>query len=93
MFPILYIGAKLWKRTPTVRPSEMDFYSGLAEIEADTYDEPPPRNKMEAFWQWLVSDKIEGFCTGRLIVSIDVRGCYLSSIVALNCSILERCPT
>lgn len=32
----------------------MDFVTGLAEIEADTYDEPPPRNKWEAFWQWLV---------------------------------------
>ena len=42
---------------------------------ADTYDEPPPRNKMEVFWQWLVSDEIEGFCMGRLIGSIDVRGC------------------
>jgi hypothetical protein len=37
----------------------MDFYTGLAEIEAETYDEPPPRNKAEAFWQWLVSDQIE----------------------------------
>ena len=81
MFPILYVVAKFWKGTPTVRPSKMDFYSGLAEIEADTYDEPPPRNKMEAFWQWLVSDEIEEFSIGRLIVSIDVRGRYLSSIV------------
>jgi len=32
----------------------MDFHSGLAEIEADTYDEPPPKNKWEAFWKWLV---------------------------------------
>ncbi|KAI0307842.1 amino acid permease [Multifurca ochricompacta] len=54
LFPILYIGAKWWKRTPLIPPSEMDFQSGLAEIEADTYDEPPPRNKWEAFWQWLV---------------------------------------
>ena len=82
MFPILYVGAKFWNGTPTVRPSEMDFSSGLAEIEADTYDEPPPRNKMEAFWQCLVSDEIEGFCMGRLIGSIDVRGRYLSCIVA-----------
>ena len=82
MFPIMYAGAKFWRRTPTVRPSEMDFYSGLAEIEADTYDEPPPRNKMEAFWQWLVSDEIEGSCMGPLIASIDVRGRYLSCIIS-----------
>ena len=54
MFPIFYIGAKLWKRSSIVRASEMDFQSGLAEIEADTYDEPPPRNNWERFWQWLV---------------------------------------
>ena len=65
MFSVLYVGAKFWMRTPTVRPAEMDFYSDLAEIEAVTYDEPPPRNKMEAFWQWLVSDEIEGFIRVR----------------------------
>jgi len=59
LFPILYIGAKLWKRTPILTASEMDFQSGLAEIEAETYDEPPPRNKWEAFWQWLV--RVFGF--------------------------------
>ena len=92
MFLVLYVGAKFWKQTPAVRPAEMDFYSGLAEIEADTYDEPPPRNKMEAFWQWLVSDEIEGFCMGQLIVFIDVRGRYLSCIVALNYLAPEPCP-
>ncbi|KAI9455851.1 amino acid permease [Russula earlei] len=53
-FPILYIGAKIVKRTPVVSASRMDFHTGLAEIEAETYDEPPPKNKLEAFWQWLV---------------------------------------
>ncbi|KAI0374233.1 amino acid permease [Pilatotrama ljubarskyi] len=54
LFPILYIGAKLWNRTPLVRPEDMDFVTGLKEIEADTYDEPPPRNWVERFWQWLM---------------------------------------
>ena len=54
LFPVLYIGAKLWKRTPLLSASEMDFYSDIAEIEADTYDEPPPENKLDAFWRWLV---------------------------------------
>ncbi|KAH9982507.1 amino acid permease [Lactifluus volemus] len=54
LFPILYIGARYWKRVPPVEPSEMDFYTGLAEIEASTYDEPPPKNRAEAIWQWLV---------------------------------------
>ncbi|OBZ79129.1 putative proline-specific permease put4 [Grifola frondosa] len=54
LFPVLYFGAKLWFRIPMVRPEEMDFVTGLKEIEADTYDEPPPRNWAEAFWQWLM---------------------------------------
>ena len=54
LFPILYVGAKLYFRTPMVKPEEMDFISGLKEIEAATYDEPPPRNWVERFWGWLV---------------------------------------
>ncbi|KAG6831277.1 hypothetical protein H0H92_011787 [Tricholoma furcatifolium] len=42
-------------RKPIVRAEDMDFVTNIAEIEADTYVEPPPRNKLEAFWQWLVS--------------------------------------
>ena len=40
LFPILYIGAKLWKRTPMHRPEDMDFVTGLKEIEADSYVAP-----------------------------------------------------
>ncbi|KAI9445159.1 amino acid permease [Lactarius indigo] len=54
LFPILYVSAKFWTRVPVVKASEMDFYTGLAEIEASTYDEPPPKNKLEAFWRWLM---------------------------------------
>ncbi|KAG6845970.1 hypothetical protein H0H87_011018 [Tephrocybe sp. NHM501043] len=54
-FPILYIGNKLVTKKPTVNPKDMDFETDIKEIEADTYVEPPPRNKFEAFWQWLVS--------------------------------------
>ncbi|CAL1695964.1 unnamed protein product [Somion occarium] len=54
LFPILYAGAKFWRRTPVVKPEEMDFISGLAEVEADSYDEPPPRNWVEKFWAWLM---------------------------------------
>jgi len=54
LFPVLYITAKYWTRVPAVRPVDMDFYTGLAQIEADTYDEPPPKNRLEAFWQWLM---------------------------------------
>ncbi|KAF7331999.1 Amino acid permease [Mycena kentingensis (nom. inval.)] len=59
LFPVLYGVAKVifhyrgeswvWRS-----PESMDFVSDLAEIEADTYDEPPPRNGWERFWNWLM---------------------------------------
>ncbi|KAJ7179428.1 amino acid permease [Mycena filopes] len=59
LFPVLYGGAKFYyyrKGSPLawVTPEKMDFVTDIAEIEADTYDDPPPRNKFEAFWAWLV---------------------------------------
>ncbi|KAJ7067987.1 amino acid permease [Mycena amicta] len=59
LFPILYITAKIiyWRRGQPLawRSTEkMDFVSDLAEIEADIYDEPPPKNAWEAFWAWLL---------------------------------------
>jgi len=51
MFPILYFGARYWKRTVLVKTSEMDFLTGVAEIEPDPL---PPKNMVEAFWQWLM---------------------------------------
>ncbi|RPD63001.1 amino acid permease [Lentinus tigrinus ALCF2SS1-7] len=54
LFPILYVGARIYFRQPMVKPEDMDFVSGLKEIEADTYDEPPPRNWVERFWSWLM---------------------------------------
>jgi yeast amino acid transporter len=62
LFPVLYIGAKLWTRVPIVRADEMDFVTDLDKIEAETYDEPPPRNKWEALWQWLVRLSLS-FCS------------------------------
>ena len=62
VFPLSYVGARYWKRCVPVRATEMDFFTGIAEIESNTYDEPPPRNKFEAFWQWVVSDRVEPFC-------------------------------
>ena len=54
LFPILYVGARIWKRKGPIAPKDMDFVSNIAEIEADEVDDPPPRNKVEAFWQWLM---------------------------------------
>lgn len=53
-FPVLWIGYKVIAKTKFVRPDEMDFVSGLAEVEADSYDEPPPRNVVEKIWQWIM---------------------------------------
>jgi len=54
LFPILYIVAKIVTKVPIVKPQDMDFITGIAEIEADTYDEPPPKNAAEKFWAWLM---------------------------------------
>jgi amino acid transporter len=54
LFPILYLGARMYYREGPKKPLEMDFLTNIDEIEADTYDEPPPRNAAEAFWQWLM---------------------------------------
>lgn len=55
LFPIMYVvGRYVIYKAPLVRPSEMDFVSGIAEIEAESYDEPEPRNKVEKFWRWLM---------------------------------------
>jgi amino acid transporter len=54
LFPAMWVGYKLIKRTKWHRPAEMDFYSGLEEIEADCYDEPPPKNLWEKIWAKIV---------------------------------------
>ena len=54
LFPVLYVGARLWTRQGLVKPEDMDFKTGLAEVEAASYDEPPPRNWVEKVWAWLV---------------------------------------
>lgn len=55
LFPILYIGSRFYYKTAPVQPMDMDFISGIKEIEAETYDETPPKNNIERFWAWLVS--------------------------------------
>lgn len=54
LFPVLYTGARFYYRKPLIAPKDMDFVTNIDEIEADTFDEPPPRNRLEAFWQWLM---------------------------------------
>ena len=52
MFPILYLGAKFWYRVPVVRPENMDFITGLKEIEADScVTSLPPTITSRADWR------------------------------------------
>ncbi|KAJ8084957.1 hypothetical protein PM082_003734 [Marasmius tenuissimus] len=53
-FSIMYFGVKFVRKTNIVRVEEMDFVTDLAEVEASSYDEPPPKNKLEGFWRWLM---------------------------------------
>jgi yeast amino acid transporter len=54
LFPIFYFSYRFAKRVRSHSASDMDFVTGLDAIEADTYDEEPPKTKLEAFWSWLV---------------------------------------
>lgn len=52
--PLLFLGATVVMKAKFVKAEDMDFVTGLAEIEADTYDEPPPKNLWEKIWRFLV---------------------------------------
>jgi len=54
LFFIFYIIGMLVYRARIIRPEDMDFITGIKEIEADSFDEPPPKNWMEKFWAWLL---------------------------------------
>ncbi|KAF7790736.1 hypothetical protein EIP86_001692 [Pleurotus ostreatoroseus] len=67
LFPVLFVGARLWWRQGFIKPEDMDFTSGLAEIEASSYDEPPPRNWVERVWSWLVRRSMLSDVNGKLM--------------------------
>ncbi|KAJ3552068.1 hypothetical protein NM688_g4354 [Phlebia brevispora] len=52
-FPVLYAGSWFWYTRygpgAHVAPQDMDFQSGLAEVEAATYEEPPPAQLGRAY--------------------------------------------
>ncbi|THH01619.1 hypothetical protein EW026_g1114 [Hermanssonia centrifuga] len=54
IFPILYFASRFYRGSRFINPEDMDFKSGLAEVEAASYDDPPPRNWVERFWGWLM---------------------------------------
>ncbi|KAF8552156.1 amino acid permease [Imleria badia] len=53
-FPVLYLAAKFVMRVRPVKAEKMDFVTNVAEFDAMTYDDPPPKNWLEAFWMWLM---------------------------------------
>lgn len=53
-FLLFGIGSIMYRQAP-VKARDMDFVTDLAEIEADSYEEAPPKNFGEKAWQWLVS--------------------------------------
>ncbi len=80
-FPVLYVGARFWRQSHFIDPKDMDFKSGLAEVEAASYDEPPPRNWVERFWGWLVST----FILRERYKILTLYGCY-SDVIATRWS-------
>ncbi|KAF8313221.1 hypothetical protein DL93DRAFT_2167944 [Clavulina sp. PMI_390] len=54
--PLLYLFGRyvMYRGAPPVAASEMDFVSGIAEIEADSYEEEPPKSLVEKLWKWLI---------------------------------------
>ena len=53
--PILFAAASFVLKSKFVRAEDMDFITGVDEVIAETYDEPPPKNIWEKFWVWIVS--------------------------------------
>lgn len=56
IFIVLYVGHKLWFRTPFARPTEdIDVITGVREMDAlEAEDVPPvPKNWIEKAWFWL----------------------------------------
>ncbi|KAL5488204.1 hypothetical protein ACEPAI_6312 [Sanghuangporus weigelae] len=54
LFPILYVAARFCLKCKPVSYSEMDYFTGLKEIEDETYEEVPPRNVVERLWSYLM---------------------------------------
>jgi amino acid transporter len=57
VFPVLYIGWKLIKRTKFIRADEVDLYQDLDEIEEYTnnFVEKPPKNVADKWFNSLFS--------------------------------------
>ena len=58
LFSALYLGHKMWARTPWIRSIEMvDIWSGIEESnrqEEEDMGPSQPRNLLERIWSWIV---------------------------------------
>lgn len=52
-FPIIYLAYKFIKKTKIVKVHEMDFTSGIAEIEADEEEEVEETSRWKRFLSWI----------------------------------------
>ncbi|WWC62397.1 uncharacterized protein I303_104993 [Kwoniella dejecticola CBS 10117] len=50
LFPLLWVGYKLIKKSRFIRADEMDFVSGLDVVEAESYEEEPPKTIAGKIW-------------------------------------------
>ena len=55
LFPILYIAVRVCIRCKPVSYSDMDYITGLKEIEEEANTETTPANAFERFWDRLVT--------------------------------------
>ncbi|KJA26161.1 hypothetical protein HYPSUDRAFT_64368 [Hypholoma sublateritium FD-334 SS-4] len=86
LFPILYFGAKFYYKEPIKKPHEMDFVTDIAAIEAESYDEPPPRNAIEALWQWMVGkiSNVKFACKRFSIQKPQMRSMHSAAVAVLR---------
>ncbi|KAL5519449.1 hypothetical protein ACEPAH_1132 [Sanghuangporus vaninii] len=85
LYPIVYFGARVFRKVSPVRPEEMDFVTGQKEAEDSSYDEPPPRNIVERFWTWLTLGKTAKRDSAA-------RACVLKRIVPRGLSLRDIDP-
>lgn len=53
IFIVFYVGWKLFKREPLVKPAEADIWSGKAAVDNQIWPEQHPRNFLEKVWFWI----------------------------------------
>lgn len=55
LFPALYMAARFYWKCRPIGVTDMDFISGLEEIEEYSTEEKLDKSPLKRFWAWLVS--------------------------------------